>query len=266
MSSPVDISLEQYVHLVAELPLPSKRQKENFADYVSHAHSWYKHLSPYPPGAEFHFYVDKYAGRERKHGTPLVRDRIQKGFHYSQIPTAVYRSAFGYLAYWRGSKNAVPLVVPRTTAVSVRAQSLDQIGMMSGANTLTYGLPVEIFEAGATRLTGAMHLVSAASFWLWDEDRRPAQIDWPEESGGRAVLDKIFERCREIRKSGHEWPEMRRIWPPQRYPSAAHHAPFVDRVLAELLAPERSRQQAEIIKAIDRFCELIESRRYLQHG
>lgn len=255
-----DVPLTKYVELVADVPLPTQRHRENFADYVAHAHSWYKHLSPYPPGAEFHFFIDPYAGRERKHGTPLVRDRTQQGFHYAQIPTHIYRSAFGYLAYWRSSRNMVPLVVPRADegpAVAPR----DQIALMSGGNTLTYGLPIEIFEAGATRLTGAIHLLSAANIWVWDEDRRPARIDWPEESGGSATLDRIFERCREIRKSGYDWGQMRKRWPPKPYPSADGHAPLVDQVLEELLAPERKRQLTEIASAIERVCRVIESGR-----
>jgi hypothetical protein len=38
------LTLNQYVDLLARVPLPIQVQKENFVQYVSHAHSWYKHL------------------------------------------------------------------------------------------------------------------------------------------------------------------------------------------------------------------------------
>ena len=106
------LPLAQYLDLVATVPVPTQEQKENFAEYVSHAHSWYKHLSLYPPGTLFHFFLDRHAGCDRKHGTTSVASRVKTGFHYNQIPTDVYRRAFGYLAYSWGSRNAVPLVVP----------------------------------------------------------------------------------------------------------------------------------------------------------
>jgi hypothetical protein len=44
------LTLAQYVDLVSPVPPPTQQQKEDFADFVSHAHSWYKHLPLYPPG------------------------------------------------------------------------------------------------------------------------------------------------------------------------------------------------------------------------
>jgi hypothetical protein len=48
------LSLRQYVELLAQTPLPTEQHKQNFVEYVSHAHSWYKHLPLYPPGAPFY--------------------------------------------------------------------------------------------------------------------------------------------------------------------------------------------------------------------
>ena len=45
------------------------------------------------------------------------------------------------------------------------------------------------------------------------------------------------------------------------YPASAGHVFLTDPVLYELLAPERRRQQVEMIKAIDRVCEVIERER-----
>src|SRR6478735_1162875 len=54
-----------YVEMVHDLPLPTDAQKQNFAVYVAHAHSWYKHLPAFPPGAAFYFFLNEYAGCNR---------------------------------------------------------------------------------------------------------------------------------------------------------------------------------------------------------
>ena len=255
------VPLSSYVKFVADVPLPTRRQKENFADYVAHAHSWYKHLSPYPPGAEFRFFIDKYAGCERASGTPLVRDRIKHGFHYSTVPTRLYRSSFGYLAYTTDRINKVGLIVP-FAGTEAEVRRMDPMAQLFGTRALMHGLPEEIFDAGVARLTGAMHTLCAANIWVWDEDRPVTDGDWPHVSGGLATLEKVFERCREIRAHNFERKAMpSKEWLSRRYPSSHHHMPFVDAVLCELLAPEQRRQQAEIISAIDRVCEVIESHR-----
>src|SRR5918995_5505055 len=59
------LTLPEYLSLISDIPLPTQQQKENFVEYVSHAHSWYKHLPLYPPGAPFYFFIDKYAGCDR---------------------------------------------------------------------------------------------------------------------------------------------------------------------------------------------------------
>jgi hypothetical protein len=45
------------------------------------------------------------------------------------------------------------------------------------------------------------------------------------------------------------------------YPSVADHEWYVDRVLHDLLLPERNRQQREMIEAINRVCEVIQGSR-----
>ena len=53
------LTLREYLSLISDIPLPTQQQKENFVEYVSHAHSWYKHLPMYQPGAPFYFFIDK---------------------------------------------------------------------------------------------------------------------------------------------------------------------------------------------------------------
>ena len=78
------LTLAQYVGSIVEVPLPTAQQRENFVEYVSHAHSWYKHLPLNLPGAPFYFFVDRYAGMDRvimKDGTQAFTERAEKGFH-----------------------------------------------------------------------------------------------------------------------------------------------------------------------------------------
>jgi hypothetical protein len=231
-------TLTQYLRLVAGLPLPTQEQRENFVDYVSHAHSWYKHLPLYLPGVPFYFFIDKYAGCDRmlqEDGTAALRERIKRGFHYSDIPTGEYRSRFGHLAYSCGAGSTVlalgegPIAMPRDETVAV-----------PGDDAEMYWLPPEILDAGQVRLTAVIHEHSV-SFHFWDT-RGLASLDgieWPRESGGQATLKEIWNRCRQVRLSGKPG--------------------FSDPVLRRLFQPERERQSAEIIRAIDRVCRIIEA-------
>lgn len=120
------------------------------------------------------------------------------------------------------------------------------------------GLPEEIFDAGKALLTGVMHTLSAANIWVWEENRWRGPVDWPQESGGRATLEKIFDRCRELREPGVESkPVPRSNRPRKHYPSADGHIEMADEVLYDLLAPEWQRQRREVLRATDRVCEII---------
>ena len=85
------LTLAEYLNLLSGVPLPSTQQKSEFAEFVSAAHSWYKHLPANLPGQPFYFFLDKYAGCDRRlqlNGTAVLADRSEQGFHYSDIPTA----------------------------------------------------------------------------------------------------------------------------------------------------------------------------------
>jgi hypothetical protein len=248
------VSLRAYVEWLDGEPLPTPEQCERFADYVSHVWSWYKG-SPYPPGYPVSFFLNRYAGWAREHGTPRVWERRVRGANRSEIPTDVYRAAFGCLDYSRQADRA-PLVTARHVAPSRGWR-----GRSPGVGELAYGVPSEILVAGTTRVTAVVHVLSAANFWVWDEGRRPTPLQWPESSGGLETLKRILERHRESQQ-----PAFTRHWltsdlsrPP--YPSAADHIGFVDPVLHELLLPERNRQQREMIQAMTRVCDIVRGSR-----
>lgn len=191
------LTLRQYVELLAQTPLPTEQQKQNFVEYVSHAHSWYKHLPLYPPGAPFYFFIDKYAACDRlvsRDGTAVIKDRIESGFHYSDYPTAKYRNLFGHLAYSCGYGSKViplskgPMVIPH-----------DDLTAVPGDDARMYQLPPEVVEAGVTHLTAVIHNHSAYNpLWLEYMPKDPQEIDWPEESGGRLALEKILSHSEKV--------------------------------------------------------------------
>jgi hypothetical protein len=243
------LTLREYLSLISDIPLPTQQQKENFVEYVSHAHSWYKHLPMYQPGAPFYFFIDKYAGYDRflqKEGTAFLEARVTQGFHYSALPTAEYLAYFGHLAYSCGFGKTVVLLSDGPAAVP-----RDDIPAVPGDDASMYRLPTEIVEAGLTHLTGVIHSVSAQSY---DLDYRitpeKGRIDWPEESGGRHTIDKIILRCDVMRRTNPKWTHVELKAAPGRIFS-------VDPELYEILTPERLRQCGEMIKAMDRVCAVI---------
>jgi hypothetical protein len=243
------LTLREYLSLISDIPLPTQQQKENFVEYVSHAHSWYKHLPMYQPGAPFYFFIDKYAGYDRflqKEGTAFLEARVTQGFHYSALPTAEYLAYFGHLAYSCGFGKTVVLLSDGPAAVP-----RDDIPAVPGDDASMYRLPTEIVEAGLTHLTGVIHSVSAQSY---DLDYRitpeKGRIDWPEESGDRHTIDKIILRCDVMRRTNPKWTHVELKAAPGRIFS-------VDPELYEILTPERLRQCGEMIKAMDRVCAVI---------
>ena len=248
------LTLDQYVDLLSGVPLPTQEQKENFVEYVSYAHSWYKHLPLYQPGAPFYFFIDKYAGCDRlvsRDGTAVLKERMERGFHYSEYATAEYRDLCGHLAYCGcyGKKviplSKGPMVIPR-----------DDLAAVPDDDARMHRLPSEVLDAGATRLTAVIHTQSEI-FPRWHEVGLEdyQQIHWPQESGGQITLDKIFSRSQKVLEQPSEIEIMRIDLP------AARRSEVVDVVLHELLSPERTRQYREMMKAIDRVCELITANR-----
>lgn len=233
----VTLTVTEYLNLLSAVPLPSTQQKSEFAEFVSSAHSWYKHLPPNLPGQPFYFFIDKYAGCNRllqKDGTAVLVERPEQGFHYSDLPTTEYRSRFGYLAFSCSSGTSVfvadwPLV-----------HSRDKVAAVPGDDGKMYGIPREILEVGEARLTAMIH-PSSSCYLLCNSLK-----DWPEESGGRTAQEKMAARCREMQDPANPKSKLYTR-------SIGYTDPFLD----DLVAPERQRQKREIVRSIDRVCELI---------
>ncbi len=264
------LSVDRYLALLRGLPLPTPEQRQNFVAYVTCAHSWYKHLPAFLPGAPFYFYLDRSAGCNwvpLPDGSYVITERKKQGFHYSDIPTAEYRTRFGYLDYSCAEGTAVfavggPLALPRDKAVA-----------LPGEDARPCYLPEPILEAGRVELTAVIHPHFAAyPLSALRSLVANRSVHWPTESGGRRTLKNIVKRLAAMATPEYETEKRERLRADSKdrkagatrrekvgvsFESGWEHDPFQDPVLRELLKPERQRQKAEMLKAIDRVCMLV---------
>ena len=95
--------MRSYIDVAKELPVPTEAQTREFAEYVTGAHSWYKHLAAHAY-APFYFFLDPNAGRSMVHvseGEVTFVDRTDASekFHYTWQTTESYRRRFGFWNY-----------------------------------------------------------------------------------------------------------------------------------------------------------------------
>ena len=185
------LALREYRERVAAISPPDPSQMEAFADYVSRAHSWYKHLPYLLPGARCIFVIDPCVMMEdmpprfgdRRRFRPYVSG--ESLFHYSSMPTAEYRRRFGCLAYGLGDEDrsiSIPMNQSQGGVVEARL----------------FAPPGEIGEHCATEITAVIHPYTAtAAFWrrFLPEDADGSR--WPIQSGGRERFDQIVAFCRD---------------------------------------------------------------------
>ena len=251
MSHPA-FTLEEYRAATYHLTRPSRAQLEAFALHVSQAHSWYKSLSFEPPGNAFCFFIDPYAGMDivQRAGAGFeLQWRDKAGFHYNQLATAAHRERFGHLAFCSGGREMVPeplksidgLRVPADTAPMIYDPKLRDFRR----------LPSTIMRAGVASLSCVVHdhTVNTPVMSMFLSQQPPP--DWPAESGGPAVLERLRVRLAEVarlRAADQALPpEARRGRDWQK------EDPMVD----ELLAPERRRQHLGMIAAAENVLRLI---------
>lgn len=195
--------MDEYLKIVSQLPLPTVEQTEAFAKYVTRAHSWYKHLPPFPPGRLFAFFLDPQAGRsigeqsgpDEFHGM-VVRD-ISK--HPSLGPfttskTDGYRREFGFWNYQNlldKDRRKTPVRVFRAEAVNLDPER---------ENWLEVGLPVELpselLEPCSCRLTafitgGVLQRTSMGRLREWFADLERYLKTIPDSPH--------LARCRQVR-------------------------------------------------------------------
>ena len=165
---------QRYFDSVANLPRPMPQQIDEFVEYVSTAHSWYKHLPLIPPGRPFTFYLDSNAGREwiEDGSRSGFRERLatapaHERFHYTWQPTSDYIARFGYLTYFAaaGTSFLVPMKSGvLNTASAPRIQVKDRRAM--GVNHCWISVPEDVAREGTVYLTGVIHPI-AQQVLLW---------------------------------------------------------------------------------------------------
>jgi hypothetical protein len=157
----------RYLAEVRRLPRPSNAQVDAFVEYVTVAHSWYKHLPAASPGKLFLFFLNPNAGRERvaTRSGSSYRDRTadtprDERFHYTWRPTAEYVELFGHLDYFASAGTSF-LVPTRRGVLDTRA--VPEIQASHGARL---DLPEEIRTLGAVHLTSAIHPLAWFHWWM----------------------------------------------------------------------------------------------------
>ena len=229
------LTLNDYRDLVSRLPRPTAEQMDALAWFFSQAHSWYKRLPLLLPAGKVCFFLNPSAGTERE-GARMV-ERTEQGFHYSWIPTRLYRERFGHLSFcleggddWR------------------QGPSDDALAIFDAGTTLVYRLPKEAILAGTTRFSAIVHPVALQYWDLMARQTPPAE--WPEECGGTKALHAIIERCRALVQD----PSL------AKEPAGEEMYRIRDTVLYELLEPERRRQHRAMVEAMTRAVEILASR------
>ena len=253
MRSPLPrLNLTEYRALVGPLPPPNPDQVEAFAAYVSAAKSWYKHLPLWPPGQPFLFYIDPHVGLDcivdaRGGATYLPRTEAtpqSHRFHYTWMTTEEYRSRYGWLAFAcnAGTRLMIPVTAQRQDGKAVSGL-LDNNPCRPTVHLTEdrgFQLPEEVVDAGTVCLTGVIH-ETASEPWIWlhhlqEEDHT---LPWPEETGGTETGARIVNRCRVLSTQNERSLEA------------------VDAELHELVEPERVRQRAEMVVAMQAVIALV---------
>jgi hypothetical protein len=247
------LTLPEYRILVKSLPRPTILQMQQFAVFVSNAHSWYKHLPYLPPGLPFYFFLDPAAGMQlavKPQGSVDAISRTKSGFHYSWLPTAEYRDRFGYLAY------------SRITGTNFSSRSDDGTWLISSdVGSSVYDLtahrlcqlPTQVRRVGRAFVSGIAHTCTIYQFWL-GMVRMNTPLNWPEESGGMEAVTKILDRCRVLEKD----PSRKEYYQGTLDSNQDINLGFVDFPLYQLLDPERQRQRAGMVSAMKRVIELVD--------
>ena len=248
------LTLPQYRVLVRSLPRPTLVQMQQFAQFVSTAHSWYKHLPYLSPGEPFQFFLDPGAGMQlavTPQGSVDARFRAEYGFHYSWLPTAEYRARFGYLAYSRSVGTSFSELLGDGTCLI----SSDVASSVYDATTRSLlPLPAPVLEAGRAFVSGVAHPGGTDAYrWKWMDEAK-TRVEWPEASGGSEAVARIVDRSRVLEEDPSRIEYVNRETVDRNQYSDLM---FIDYPLYQLLEPERQRQRAGMVAAMTRVVELV---------
>jgi hypothetical protein len=246
------LSLDQYRRLCRHLPLPTSEQMEAFAEFVSEAHSWYKHLPAHPPGVAVRFFLDPSAGMQRtmdEDGRIGVEERTETGFHYSWIATQEYRRRFGFLAF---ALEGAPTATDASQAENVKVSSDDTAAVYNPELQRLVDLPGQVIMAGTAYINAFVH--RSGSHILHRFLNWPDAIVWPEETGGEQTAEKIRARLAYI---GNDYRRMELLSADDLRAAGDWALQHMDYPLYELTVPERQRQLRRLVYAMERVCKIL---------
>jgi hypothetical protein len=266
MSTDPACSLSDYRRHVRGLPRPSAEQVENFVQFVSGAHSWYKHLPLFPPGVPFHFFLDPFSGYDHVvlpdgRLTPQERTETSSRFHYTWMTTEEYRRRFGHLQY------------EAAAGTYFRVQSQGEVReyrnrpVFYTANQ-AYHIPAEVAEAGTAELTAAVHPSAREglnTFGIWHMmlDIRAERYaedhpeEWPAASGGADTLRQIKQVLDRFHAEAAAWHARYEEMTKEEREAWWFVRDAIQVQLATLVLPEARRLQANMTGAINRMLALV---------
>lgn len=224
-------TLDQYRVIVASLSTPTAAQMQDFANFVSKAHSWYKRLPLLLPRGVIHFFLNPAAGMQIvsiPEWKLAAEPRTEPGHHYSMLRTDECRS----------SRSAPAVIDP---SVAMRRE-----------------LPPEVVEAGRALVSGLVHPAGSDCLVHLDQEHLAA-CNWPEDSGGRQQFETILDRIAVLKND----PSQRDSAELSARVNADMDDPVdftMDSSLHRLVEPERRRQRAGMVEAMERACDLISAR------
>ena len=182
---PPPMSLARYVASIDGVPLPTPEQRVSFAEFVSAAHSWYKHLPRFLPGAPFQFFLDRHAGCDVVIAVDGGATVVPRTSRASIIRRSRPQTTGGSMAISPTPRAKGRTVVPFAPGAAIVLS--DSRPAFDDEQAQPRGLPVEIERAGRTWLMAVVHPRSAAyDFWHWDVEE--LEIAWPEECGLQETL------------------------------------------------------------------------------
>ena len=273
-----DIKMD-YIQLIRQLPPPTEEQSRAFAEYVSNAHSWYKHLPLYP-AVPFYFYLDPNAGRKIVDTTPETQvfadiTNPKECFHYATLLTADYRTRFGFWDYCHDFDNAFyyrnsqGVMSTESPAGSYVDSATNQLGLgVYGAEGGWHALPARLVETGQVALTALVHPLQSFSLswvtspdegrmgypyylWMANSGVSPALVQalkaWHEASYGDEA-----EAERKVIKSQHKERgslERYQLW---QATESGHRAGICGKHLDQLAAQARQQQLSDIEATLNR--------------
>jgi hypothetical protein len=104
-----------YVRALKKYAMPNEKNINDFISHVSNAHSWYKHLPIGDPGHLFYFYLHPTCQLKIDASSKVWKPVLNEDcFHYSTLPTDLYRKKFGILTYSSRLKDINATFIPDT--------------------------------------------------------------------------------------------------------------------------------------------------------